>query len=761
MEGSEMRHSHLLAVALLAVAPQAGAGPATCTAGVANGHACERIDFVARLDVATLGYGELNDVWGWTDPLDGREYALVGATVGTVFVDITDAANPRIVGRLPAHENIGPGPVVACKASPAPAAGPRPAHHDGCSGDSSWRNIKVRADHAYIGSEAAGHGLQVFDLTQLRAFPPGSPVQLFGETTHYAAFGNSHTLWIDEASGFLYAVGSDTFNGGPHFVDISNPANPVAAGGYGGDGYSHEIICQVYAGPDVAYTGRQICIGSNEDTLTVLDVTNKGAPVQLARMPYAGSGYTHQGSLTADQRYMFVNDELDELGSGERTRTLVWDLADLNAPVLVQLIHQPRFVIDHNLYIHQGFMFQSDYTAGLVVYDVRDPLAAFEVGYFDTHPADDIAQFDGTWSNYPFFASGVVAVSDITRGLYLLRPQLGGAAEDAKVVVAAGGTTGTQFTITAPSDTYASFSVDGDSQISGLLLTPANTPVSCAIALRAYRCRFPATMAPFIVEIEAVGSGSAHAVVMVAGSGNEAAPVDNRVAAFISPTLVVTPSGGGGVAGPWSLLLLVLAAIRARIGGLRRAPRHGGLAAVVGLLVATGGCSAEHPPAAKPEEIAHFHQVTPTLATAGAPAQSDMKMLKQAGYELVVDLRTPDEEIDGNRLAARAAGLAWINVPVGREPTQAQLDALSAVLDAHPGARTLVNCASNKRASSMVMLDQVTRRGVPLAEAKPHMDSQWVPSPTWQAFIDRTLAAATPATAPATAPATVATETTK
>jgi choice-of-anchor B domain-containing protein len=564
MEGNEMGHRILLALTLLAVAPLADAGPATCIGGVANGHACERIDFVARLDVATLGYGPLNDVWGWTDPLDGREYALVGATVGTVFVDITDSANPRIVGRLPAHENIGPGPVVACKASPAPIGGPQPAHDNGCEGDSSWRNIKVRADHAYIGSEAAGHGLQVFDLTQLRAFPPGSPVQLFGETAHYGAFGNSHTIWIDEASAFLYAVGSDTFNGGPHFVDISNPVNPVAAGGYGGDGYSHEIICQVYAGPDAAYTGRQICIGSNEDTLTVLDVTNKGAPVQLARVPYAGSGYTHQGSLTADQRYMFVNDELDELGSGERTRTLVWDLADLNAPVLVQQIHQPRFVIDHNLYIHQGFMYQSDYTAGLVVYDVRDPLAAFEVGYFDTHPADDIAQFDGTWSNYPFFASGVIAVSDITRGLYLLRLQSAGAAEDAKVVVTAGGTTGAQFTITASSDTYASFSVGGDSQISGLVLTPASTPLDCVVALRAYRCRFGASASPFTVEIDATGGGSTLAVVMVSGSGDETAPVDNRVSAFISPTVVVTPSGGGGVVSPWLLLLLVLAAVGVR-----------------------------------------------------------------------------------------------------------------------------------------------------------------------------------------------------
>lgn len=179
------------------------------------------------------------------------------------------------------------------------------------------------------------------------------------------------------------------------------------------------------------------------------------------------------------------------------------------------------------------------------------------------------------------------------------------------------------------------------------------------------------------------------------------------------------------------------------------------------LLLALAGCGLERATAMRPEDIAQFHQVTPTLATAGAPLQSDMAMLKAAGYELVVDLRTPDEEIDGNRLSAQAIGLEWVNVPVGREPTLAQLDAFSAVLDAHPGARTLVHCASNKRAASMVMLDQVTRRGVPLAEARPHMDAQWTPSPAWQAFIDRTLAAAATAATPATAPPAMTDQETK
>jgi uncharacterized protein (TIGR03437 family) len=46
-----------------------------------------------------------------------------------------------------------------------------------------------------------------------------------------------------------------------------------------------------------------------------------------------------------------------------------------------------------------------------------------EVGYFDVYPVDDNPAFNGTWSNYPFFKSGVVVVSGIEQGLFVLRPR--------------------------------------------------------------------------------------------------------------------------------------------------------------------------------------------------------------------------------------------------------------------------------------------------------------------------------------------------
>ena len=84
------------------------------------------------------------------------------------------------------------------------------------------------------------HGMQVFDLTQLLS--GGVSVQ-FVETAHYAGFGNAHNIAINEATGFAYAVGSNTYGGGLHIMNITNPSNPVFAGGFSNDGYTHDCQC--------------------------------------------------------------------------------------------------------------------------------------------------------------------------------------------------------------------------------------------------------------------------------------------------------------------------------------------------------------------------------------------------------------------------------------------------------------------------------------------------------------------------------------
>jgi len=147
---------------------------------------------------------------------------------------------------------------------------------------------------------------------------------VFSETAHYNDNSSAHNIVINEESGFASIVGAagiNSCNGGLHMVDINNPTNPVFTGCFANDGYTHDAQCVVYNGPDIDHSGKEICVNSNEDTVTVVDVSDKSNPVQLSRISYSGSGYTHQVWLTKDQNFFLLGDELDELDFGHNTRT--------------------------------------------------------------------------------------------------------------------------------------------------------------------------------------------------------------------------------------------------------------------------------------------------------------------------------------------------------------------------------------------------------------------------------------------------------
>lgn len=367
-----------------------------CVGGQAGEYACQNVSLFAHVPLSAMDCGSGNDIWGWTDSLDGTEYALMGCNNGTAFVDLSDPESPIYLGKLPTHTS-----------------------------NSSWRDIKVYADHAFVVSEAGGHGLQVFDLTQLRDV--ADPPVVFAETAHLDSFGNAHNVAINEDSGYAYVVGSFAqCNAGLYMVDIHDPANPQTAGCFSDDGYTHDDQCVIYHGPDTEHTGSEICFASNEDTLTVVDVTDKGAPVMLARATYSGVGYTHQGWLTEDHRFFLLDDELDEGNFGHNTRTRVWDVTDLESPEIIGTHDAATPSRDHNQYVKGSYVYQSNYTAGLRILDLSQVAEGTltEAGYFDIYPANDNPAFSGAWSNYPYFDSGNVIVSGVGEGLFVLRPTL-------------------------------------------------------------------------------------------------------------------------------------------------------------------------------------------------------------------------------------------------------------------------------------------------------------------------------------------------
>ncbi len=380
-----------------------------CTDGKSDRFDCKAMDMSSMLSVKDMGGSrgiQVNDVWGWTDPQSDREYALVGRMDGTAFVDVTDASHPVYIGQL-----------MRTDGSPT----------------SIWRDIKVYNDFAFIVADASGqHGVQIFDLRKLRDVSK-LPAE-FEEDAHYDGIASAHNIVINEETGFAYTVGNsaggETCGGGLHMINIQDPMHPEFAGcfsdpstGRASTGYSHDAMCTVYHGPDVEHSGQEICFGSNETALSIANVTDKENPVSLSSAAYPKVGYAHQGWISEDHKYFYLDDELDEIsGSVKTTRTLIWDISDLDDPQLVKEHMSDVASSDHNLYVNGHYMYQSNYVSGLRVLDISDPTSPVEFGYFDTHPfGENKAGFDGSWSNYPFFKSGNIIVTSMKEGLFVLR----------------------------------------------------------------------------------------------------------------------------------------------------------------------------------------------------------------------------------------------------------------------------------------------------------------------------------------------------
>ena len=373
--------------------PPLSRGPAACTDGAADDFSCSGISLLSRVSLSDMDGHAGNDLWGWADAETGNEYALMGMTNGTAFVDVSDPESPVFLGRLPTHTEA-----------------------------SDWRDIKVYRDHAYIVADQSGaHGMQVFDLTRLRGL---SGPQTFAAEVVYGDFENAHNLAINEETGFAYAVGSNTCGHGLHIVDIGTPNNPMFRACHDA-ARTHDTQCVVYRGPDADHTGREICFSSNEDHLAVVDVTDKDAALTLSSSTYPDTGYVHQGWLTEDRRFFLLGDELDEQNHGVPTRTHVFDISDLDAPRYLFAHELDTVATDHNLYVLGDRVFEANYESGLRVLEFGSlaEREISEVAFFDTFPQGDDVAFAGAWSVYPFLPSGTVIVSDIANGLFVLALQ--------------------------------------------------------------------------------------------------------------------------------------------------------------------------------------------------------------------------------------------------------------------------------------------------------------------------------------------------
>jgi choice-of-anchor B domain-containing protein len=372
-----------------------------CNGGFAGIYPCNNIDLKSFMPFSQIGgvNGGVTPTrgsgcWGWTDPLTSKEYAIMGCSTHTAFVDITNPNAPVYKGKVLGHNNTS----------------------------SIWREISVVNNHALIVSETTGHGMQIFDLTRLRNV---TTPQVFLPDARYTGFGKCHTVSSNPSSGYTYCNGARTLNGGgPVILNMLNPVTPVLAGEHVGDGYSHDTQIVNYDGPDPDYQGQEILMGANETKVAIVNVTNKANPVTISNFFYPNNSYAHQGWFTADKKYWILCDEIDETDFGFNGRSIIIDVTDLDNPVLKGEYFGTTPAIDHNGYIIGNDYFLASYTAGLRIMDtstITTTSTMTEIAYFDTYPSTNAAQYNGVWNTYPFFPSGSIIMSDIDSGLFIVK----------------------------------------------------------------------------------------------------------------------------------------------------------------------------------------------------------------------------------------------------------------------------------------------------------------------------------------------------
>ncbi len=354
-----------------------GLGIACFVASAGAQFPARNIELLSHLPLADIGGSGGNDIWGWTDPVTGDEYALFGRQNGTSFIRVTDPANPVYLGDLPTR-----------------------------TGTSVWRDIKVYANHAYVVSDDNGpHGVQIFDLTRLRN---RSTPRTWNEDGVYTGVRSAHNITINEQTGFAYVTDGRILN-------LSDPENLVQVGTVAPN--AHDSQSAVYHGPDTTYLDKEVLFVAYNSTFRIYDVSDKSSPVQLSSSTYDNAGYIHQGWLSEDHQFFFVNDETDHKW------THVYDVSSLTEPRYLGNIRRTANSVDHNLYVKDNLIFAANYESGLRVFDIHDAATVDlrEIAYLDTFPLRDTIGFNGAWSVYPFFASGTIIVSDIQNGLFVAR----------------------------------------------------------------------------------------------------------------------------------------------------------------------------------------------------------------------------------------------------------------------------------------------------------------------------------------------------
>ncbi|MCC7374241.1 MAG: protein tyrosine phosphatase family protein [Verrucomicrobiales bacterium] len=140
--------------------------------------------------------------------------------------------------------------------------------------------------------------------------------------------------------------------------------------------------------------------------------------------------------------------------------------------------------------------------------------------------------------------------------------------------------------------------------------------------------------------------------------------------------------------------------------------------------------------------IYQYRAISDGLRTAGQPTEEQIRALREAGVEAVINLALPtsDNALANEGSIVTGFGMVYVHIPVDfRAPTSRDFRSFCGVMEAFEGRRVFVHCAANMRVSVFVFLYRVLNQGVARAEAERDLRAIWQPDEVWSRFIQEQL----------------------
>jgi choice-of-anchor B domain-containing protein len=327
-------------------------------------------------------YGiQYQGIWGWYQQSLNREYAILGASDGTYFLDVTNPATPVVCDFIPA------------------------AH-----GNLIWHEIKSYQNYCYIVSDdGQPNTFIIADMSYL-------PDSVHIVRNDNVIFERCHTIFIDGDKLWCGSVTGDNnaFSYSMACYDLSvDPTTPTLIRALDQDYPSIDHVHDMFVRNDTIYAS------CGWDKLHIYKFDSAYHEIGVLTS-YPEAGYNHSSFLTPDGNTLIF---MDEVGAGMGIKSL--DVSNMGNLTINQVFRSNQGNTPHNPYIiGNDILIAANYTDGLQIFNMSNPSAIYRSGYFDSDTLVNYpnytSTYHGCWGAYTDLPSGLLLISDMQNGLYVL-----------------------------------------------------------------------------------------------------------------------------------------------------------------------------------------------------------------------------------------------------------------------------------------------------------------------------------------------------